>query len=209
MAGPEGNVCGKGGPSAGPEFGGPSARSLALDRVGIRRVFGRFTTGVTVMTTGGVAPHGMTANSFTSVSLSPPLVLVCVLRDTVMHEAVLECKSFAVSVLSAHQEGLARYFADRHRPRGVEQFELVDWSPGRFTGAPLLSDALAWLECSLTTTYDGGDHSIFVGEILDLGLLDDGDALLFYESVFHGLYKTEGQSSVLRTTNTSDGLRRA
>jgi flavin reductase (DIM6/NTAB) family NADH-FMN oxidoreductase RutF len=163
-----------------------------LDPIGIRRAFSRFGTGVTVVTTGGPFPHGMTANSFTSVSLAPPLVLVCVLRDTVMHEAVLESRSFAVSVLSARQEGLARYFADRHRPRGPEQFELVGWSPGRLSGIPVLDDSLAWMECSLRDAYDGGDHSIFVGEVLDIGLDDETDALLFFDSVFHGLYPASG-----------------
>lgn len=157
----------------------------------MRRVFGRFTTGVTVVTTGGATPHGMTANSFTSVSLSPPLVLICVLRGAAMHEAVLDRKSFAVSVLSEHQEGLARYFADRSRPRGLAQFAPVQWSPGRFTGSPVVAGALAWLECSLTATYDGGDHSIFVGEVLDMGLRAEHGALLFYDGGFHGLRTEE------------------
>lgn len=166
-----------------------------LDRFGLRRVFGRFTTGVTVMTTGGHVPHGMTANSFTSVSLSPPLVLICVLRETAMHEAVLDRKSFAVSVLAAQQEGLARYFADRRRPHGDQEFAPVDWSPGRFTGSPVVAGALAWLECSLTATYDGGDHSIFLGEVLDMGLRDEDDALLFYDGVFHGLHPTRTRAT--------------
>ncbi|HST47983.1 flavin reductase family protein [Jatrophihabitans sp.] len=173
-----------------PPAGEPPVRNPQLDRTGLRRVFGRFTTGVTVVTTGGSAPHGMTANSFTSVSLSPPLVLICVLREAAMHEAVLEHKYFAVSVLSADQEDLARYFADRHRPRGIQQFDLVDWFPGRCSGSPLVAGALAWLECSLTATYDGGDHSIFLGEVLDVGLRDTEDALLFYNGVFHGLHPT-------------------
>lgn len=168
----------------------PPDQNTALDRFGLRRVFGRFTTGVTVVTTGGHTPHGMTANSFTSVSLKPPLVLVCVLREAAMHSAILERESFAVSVLAARQEGLARYFADRQRPHGDQEFALIDWSPGRFTGSPVLSGALAWLECSLTATYDGGDHSIFLGEVLDIGLQDEDDALLFYDGFFHGLHPT-------------------
>ncbi|MBP2049785.1 flavin reductase (DIM6/NTAB) family NADH-FMN oxidoreductase RutF [Streptomyces griseochromogenes] len=166
-------------------------RNAELDRDGMRRVLGRFTTGVTVVTTGGTTPHGMTANSFTSVSLSPPLVLICVLRGAAMHEAVLDRKSFAVSVLSARQEDLARYFADRRRPRGIAQFAPIEWSPGRFTGSPVVADALAWLECSLTATHDGGDHSIFVGEVLDMGFREDHDALLFHDGGFHSLRTDE------------------
>ncbi|WP_328499721.1 flavin reductase family protein [Streptomyces sp. NBC_00457] len=157
----------------------------------MRRVLGRFTTGVTVVTTGGATPHGMTANSFTSVSLNPPLVLICVLREAAMHEAVLDRKSFAVSVLSTHQEDLARYFADRRRPRGIQQFAPIEWSPGRFTGSPVVAGSLAWLECSLTATYDGGDHAIFVGEVLDMGVRDEHDALLFYDGGFHALRTKE------------------
>ncbi|MFD5407253.1 flavin reductase family protein [Streptomyces griseorubiginosus] len=170
---------------------GSGERSPELDRSAMRRVLGRFTTGVTVVTTGGATPHGMTANSFTSVSLSPPLVLICVLREAAMHEAVLDRKAFGVSVLSERQADLASYFADRRRPRGLQQFAPIEWSPGRFTGSPLVADALAWLECSLTATYDGGDHSIFLGEVLDMGLRDEHDALLFYNGAFHGLRTKE------------------
>lgn len=108
-----------------------------------------------------------------------------------MHEAVLDRKAFAVSVLSERQEELACYFADRRRPRGLQQFAPIEWSPGPFTGSPLVADALAWLECSLTATYDGGDHSIFLGEVLDMGLRDEHDALLFYNGAFHGLRPKE------------------
>lgn len=166
-------------------------RNPDLDRNSMRRVLGRFTTGVTVVTTGGANPHGMTANSFTSVSLSPPLVLICVLREATMHEALLDHKSFAVSVLSAQQETLARYFADRRRPHGLQQFASIEWSPGRITGSPIVAGALAWLECSLTATYEAGDHSIFIGEVLDMGLQDTKDALLFYNGGFHDLRTKE------------------
>lgn len=173
---------GGGRPGAGADGG------AGLDHRGLRRVLGRFATGVTIVTTGGDVPHGMTANAFSSVSLAPPLVLICVLREAAMHEAILDRKSFAVSVLSARQEGLARYFADRRRPRGVAQFAPVEWSAGRCTGSPVVAGALAWLECALTATCDGGDHSIFVGEVLDMGARDEDEALLFYEGGFHGLH---------------------
>lgn len=149
----------------------------------LRRVFGAFATGVTVVTVGGVMPHGMTANSFTSVSLNPPLVLVCVNRSATMHDALTTTGSFAVSVLAAHQEGIARHFADR-RPRGLTQFAPIDWSPGSRTGAPLLSGALAWFECGLAGTYDGGDHSIFLGRLMSMARCENGVPLLFFDSQF-------------------------
>jgi flavin reductase (DIM6/NTAB) family NADH-FMN oxidoreductase RutF len=153
----------------------------------LRSVFGTFATGITVVTTRGEAPLGMTANSFTSVSLSPPLVLVCVQRGAAMHEAILSSELFAVSVLSAGQEQLAKYFADRRRPRGEQEFALVDSVPGPSTGAPVLSGAMAWMECRLSAVYDGGDHSIFLGSVLDLGRGTGNEALLFHSGRFHQL----------------------
>ena len=78
----------------------------------------------------------MTANSFTSVSLAPPLVLVCVMRGASMHQAILDSDSFGVSVLSTGQESLAKYFANRGRPRDEHEFDPIDWVPGRHTGVP-------------------------------------------------------------------------
>lgn len=163
------------------------------DRNELRGVFGKFATGITVVTAGKDIPRGMTANSFTSVSLRPALILVCVLREAAMHKVILDTESFAVSMLSAHQEEVARHFANHHRPRGEEEFEVIDSTPGKHTGAPLLTDALAWLECRLAAVYDGGDHSIFLGEVLDMGHGPDSDALLFYSGNFHRLERAVAQ----------------
>jgi flavin reductase (DIM6/NTAB) family NADH-FMN oxidoreductase RutF len=151
----------------------------------LRSVLGRFGTGVTVLSVGGAQCHGMTANSFTSLSLDPPLVLACVGKSALMHAAILGAGSYGVSILGAHQERLARYFADRRRPSGVDQFDVTDWFPGTHSGAPLLVGAVAWLECELVDVYDGGDHSIFVGQVLDMGQDSAGGALLFLEGDFH------------------------
>ena len=150
----------------------------------LRDVMSRFATGVTVITTGGEQGGGMTANAFTSVSLNPPLVLCCVVRSARLHQAIPVTGSFGVSVLGADQEGVARYFANKARPDGPVQFEAVDWFAGRHTGVPLIAGSLAWLECELTELYDGGDHSIFVGGVLDAGSRD-GSPLLFFGSGFH------------------------
>ena len=101
-----------------------------------------------------------------------------------MHEAILRTRHFGVSVLSAEQEHLARYFASRDRPRGIAQFEEVEWFPARRSGAPLLAGSLAWLECELAEVYHGGDHSIFLGTVLDAARRP-GDALLFFGGGFH------------------------
>jgi flavin reductase (DIM6/NTAB) family NADH-FMN oxidoreductase RutF len=165
-------------PSAGPRAEPPPSGQL-------REVLRGFATGVTVITVGRDVPQGMTANAFTSVSLSPPLVLVCVNRAAAVHRAVLGCGSFAVSVLSGRQEHVARYFADHSRPRGRQEFDVVGWSHGPSTGAPLIHGALAWMECELTASHDGGDHSIFVGSVLGGERGTARDALLFFGGAFH------------------------
>jgi flavin reductase (DIM6/NTAB) family NADH-FMN oxidoreductase RutF len=164
------------------------------DRCSLRAVLGTFATGVTVVSVGGRVPHGMTANSFASVSLDPPLVLVCVGRDAVMHDSMLAAESFAVSVLGAHQEAIARHFADRSRPRGLAQFDPVQWSAGMCTGAPLIQTALAWLECRLWRAYDGGDHSIFLGRVLSACGQGTQAALVFFGGRFRHLAAEQPES---------------
>jgi flavin reductase (DIM6/NTAB) family NADH-FMN oxidoreductase RutF len=154
-------------------------------RSALRSVLGRFATGVTVVAAGQGTPCGMTANAFTSVSLEPPLILVCVDRSAAIYETVLAAGSFSVSMLSASQEHLARYFADHSRPRGPEEFSAIEWSPGPSTGAPILHGALAWLECTLVNSYDGGDHEIFIGSVQASGFGPSQDALVFFGGSFH------------------------
>lgn len=163
----------------------PEPPCEVADTAQLRQAFGAFATGIAVVTVGGDTPHGMTANSFTSVSLQPPLVLICVSRQAIMHDLLPGAGGFAVSVLASDQEPVARHFADKKRPLGKEQFEAVQWLPGRFTGAPLIIGALAHFECELWRTYDGGDHTIFLGNLLSLDRQADEDALLF----LHGRYR--------------------
>ncbi|RZQ61298.1 flavin reductase [Amycolatopsis suaedae] len=145
----------------------------------------RFATGITVLTAAGERPHGMTANAFSSVSLDPPLVLCCVSRAARMHASIVAAGSFAVSILAAGQRETARHFADWRRPAGMAQFDAVGWEPGPRTGAPLLDGALAWLECDLEQAHEAGDHSIFVGAVLNAGRGSAADALVFYAGGYH------------------------
>ncbi|MTE22492.1 flavin reductase [Streptomyces sp. TRM43335] len=156
------------------------------DTARLRRVFGAFATGVTVVTVGGASPRGMTANSFTSVSLDPALVLLCVGKDAVMHRVLAEADTFAVSVLGAEQEDVARHFADRSRPMGARQFDTVDWLPGA-SGAPLLTGAVAHFECAKWRAYDGGDHTVHMGRVLSLAELPDREPLVFHRGRFRRL----------------------
>jgi flavin reductase (DIM6/NTAB) family NADH-FMN oxidoreductase RutF len=150
----------------------------------LRSVLGQFTTGVTVVTAGRQTPCGMTVNAFTSVSVDPPLILVCVTRSSELYRTVLSEGCFAVSVLAAHQEHLARYFANRARPRGLAEFAGVRSSLAPGTGAPLIEGAIAWLDCAVATSYQGGDHEIFIGSVLAAAADPQDDALLFFRGGF-------------------------
>lgn len=165
----------------------PGARRERLsEQATLREVMAQFATGITVLTTGGELAHGMTANAFSSVSLEPPLVLSCVSRAARMHESILASGTFAVSILADGQRDVAKHFADWRRPRGMAQFDAVDWYAGPSTGSPLVHGCLAWLECELTQAYDGGDHSIFVGAVRNssrsVGTLQP---LLFHRGGYH------------------------
>lgn len=172
-------------PAAAEAAAAPDAAATGPRR--LRSVLASFATGVTVVTVGGDRPHGMTANAFTSVSLEPPLVLVCVKHDARMHRALSPAGGFAVSVLADDQQPVARYFSHGDRPPGLAQFETVGWWQGRETGAPLIDGALAWLECSLWHVYDGGDHSIFVGRLVSVARRDYGEPLVFHDGRFRQL----------------------
>ncbi|MCS0639814.1 flavin reductase family protein [Streptomyces sp. LP05-1] len=162
------------------EIAAPSMTPAAL-----RESMSRFATGVIVLSVGGEHIHGMTANAFSSVSLDPPTVLCCVAHSAVMHKALLSTRTFGVSVLGAEQEQTARYFADKRRPLGPEQFDGVAWRPGEVTGAPLLDGAVAWLECELADIHDSGDHAIFIGKVVHSAVAaPENSGLLFYEGGF-------------------------
>ncbi|NBE52399.1 flavin reductase [Streptomyces sp. YC537] len=144
----------------------------------------QFATGVVVLTVGGEHPHAMTANAFSSVSLTPPSVLCSVAHSAVMHDALTTGGKFGVSILSAEQEPLARHFADKKRELGAAQFERVGWFTGEHTGAPLLTGSLAWLECELDAAHVSADHTIFIGAVLDSRRGHDDTGLLFFNGEF-------------------------
>ncbi|MDT0446478.1 flavin reductase family protein [Streptomyces johnsoniae] len=150
----------------------------------LREAMSRFATGVIVLSVGGDNIHAMTANAFSSVSLTPPTVLCCVSHSAVMHKAIMSEGRFGVSVLGAEHESLARHFADKKRPLGAEQFDGLAWEPGPLTRSPLLHGALAWLECELATYHDSGDHSIFIGDVVSARNGSDGAGLLFLRGGF-------------------------
>lgn len=125
-----------------------------------RQALGSFATGVTIVTTSDGKPIGVTANSFNSVSLDPPLVLWSLARSSASMEAFRTSGHFAVHILGAHQEGLSGRFARS----GSDKFDGIDWRSG-VAGSPVLSDYSALFECRTVECYDGGDHVIFVGQV--------------------------------------------
>jgi flavin reductase (DIM6/NTAB) family NADH-FMN oxidoreductase RutF len=134
----------------------------SVDNASFRRAAGQFASGIVVVTTRG--GHAMTVSAFTSVSLDPPLVLFCAEKIARFHDAVLAEGSWAVSILAEDDEKTARWLATRGRPLDG-QLDGVACHPGPATGAPLLDDALAVLECRTTAVHDAGDHTIVVGEV--------------------------------------------
>ncbi len=136
-----------------------------IDPKEFRSALGRFATGVTVITTIDTdqKPVGVTASSFNSVSVDPPLVLWSLARESGSLSAFENSGSFCVHVLTAAQEHLSNTFASK----GVDKFANIDWIPGE-GGAPLLPEYAARFQCRTTYQYEGGDHVIFVGEVIDL-----------------------------------------
>ena len=148
---------------------------MAFDSLAQRRIMGHFATGVTVVTAhqnGEI--YGMTANAVTSLSLNPPLILVAVDKAAAMHASLTACRHFAVNILSEAQEHLSRRFA----MRGAKEVSDLTWITAA-SGAPILADALAWVDCRLTEILPGGDHDIFLGEIL-AGDCREGSPLLYF-----------------------------
>jgi flavin reductase (DIM6/NTAB) family NADH-FMN oxidoreductase RutF len=156
---------------------------MAFDARELRRVMGSFCTGVTVITTRDDAgrPFGLTANAVTSVSLAPPLLLVCVDRTAESHVHFFTSKVFVVNILCEEQEQLSRRFA----VSGGDKFTDVACHPGRL-GAPVLDGTLGHLECRIVETHEAGDHVIHVGEV-EHAETRGGRPLLFFQGKYERL----------------------
>jgi flavin reductase (DIM6/NTAB) family NADH-FMN oxidoreductase RutF len=147
-----------------------------------RKIMGQFATGVTVVTTGGEAgQHGMTANAVASLSLKPPLVLVAVDKGALAFDYLKKNRCFAVNILRIDQEHLSRRFA----APGPKDFAELKTSTAATT-APILADCLAFVDCRLVDVLPGGDHGIFVGEIV-AGEYHGGEPLLYYAAHYRRL----------------------
>ena len=148
-----------------------------------RRTIGRFATGVTIITTRhGRHLHGMTANAVASVSLDPLLVLVCVDKTADTHEILLKAGVFAVNILSINQQEISQKFANKNA-EWTHGMEGVGYRAGA-TGSPIIEGCIAYLDCRTVTEHHGGDHTIFIGEVVEAAELSDGEPLLFYSGQF-------------------------
>jgi len=153
---------------------------MSLDPDAFRAVMGRFASGVTVVTatddTG--CDRGMTVSAFASVSLEPPLVIMCISHAASMHDTLALGQYFAVNILASTQEPIARRFA----ATGTQQFEGIGYQVGE-NRVPILNDVLAFIECKRVSATDAGDHTIIVGETVAASLRD-ARPLLYYRGGF-------------------------
>ncbi|MGE3409575.1 MAG: flavin reductase family protein [Pirellulales bacterium] len=155
---------------------------MPFDSLLQRKIMGRFATGVTVVTTVHDGElRGMTANAVASLSLDPPLILVAVARQAQMHAHLTASRFFAVNILDESQQELSQRFA---KP-GPKEFADLAWRAGE-TGAPLFEQGLGWLDCELHSILPGGDHDIFVGQIV-AGDHRDGAPLLYFSGKYQKL----------------------
>ncbi|MFL6094225.1 MAG: flavin reductase family protein [Blastococcus sp.] len=153
----------------------------------LRDVLGHFASGVTVVTAlTADGPAGFTCQSFSSLSLDPPLVAFAPARTSQTWPALRSIGRFCVNVLAEGQDAVSQNFARS----GVDKFAEVPWSPSAH-GSPVLHDVVAWIDGELWAEYDGGDHSIVVARVLDLGAHPDRRPLLFHRGTYGLLHRSE------------------
>lgn len=179
---------------------------MAVDAETFKSVLGQWPTGVVLVTTvAGDAWHGMTASSFSSVSLDPPLVLVCLDTRLHSHRLISDSGRFGISILGRDQAELGQRFAGRTAP--AERFAGQEWLTPR-TGSPVLANALGWLDCRVAHAYPGGDHTIFVGEVLAADTPRATGPLLFHSRTWGQLADPLPDRITLADTGLAAALRR-
>jgi 3-hydroxy-9,10-secoandrosta-1,3,5(10)-triene-9,17-dione monooxygenase reductase component len=151
-----------------------------------RAVLGHFATGVAVVTARAQSerrPVGMTIQSFSSLSLDPPLILLCPSRASTTWPHIRATGRLCVNLLAEGQADLARRFA---RPGG-DKYAGIAWSPSPLSGSPILDEALAWIDCAIESEHDGGDHTVAICQVVDLEANHDRRPLVFFQSGYQRL----------------------
>lgn len=149
----------------------------SFDAARFRQVLGHFATGITVVTAvDGHGPVGFTCQSFSSLSLEPPLVVFAPANDSSSWPRIKAAGHFAVNILSEDQEDVCRRFATR----GADKFAGCGWHSAPSTGAPILGGVLAWIDCTIEAEHEGGDHLLVVGRVHGLEIVHEGKPLLFF-----------------------------
>ncbi len=177
---------------------------MAVDLQAFKQAMSQFASGVTVVTTAHEGQRfGLTASAFSSLSLDPPLVLVCLARKTQTHGVIEKSGIFAVNVLGAHQLEFGLRFAGLV-PGLADRFKDVQTSAAT-TGSPLLPGVLSWVDCRLWSRYEGGDHSIFVGEVVDLAATTADTPLLYHNRLWRRSEALEAPTLPVRAELTEVG----
>jgi flavin reductase (DIM6/NTAB) family NADH-FMN oxidoreductase RutF len=181
---------------------------MTVSPTDFRKAMGCFATGVTILTVrtdDGV--HGMTANAFTSVSLNPRLVLVCVAQTARTHAHLRTRKRFGINVLAVKQRAISEHYAraSRHDRVGAAPGARFDYTK---QGTPVLHGALAYLECRLQSTQDAGDHTIFIAEVEEV-VIRKGKPLLYFQSAYAGLGRTKRKQQNSRRSDPGRARRPA
>ena len=168
---------------------GKALHTTSFDQNEYRRALGSFPTGVAIMTTrdGEGEPTGLTCNSFSSVSLDPPLVLWSLRKASKSIDIFREAKSFAINVLAEDQDHLSQRFATSSI---LKKFENVSWSTG-YSLLPLIDDCVARFHCDVSAQHDAGDHIIFLGQVVKYEMVREGDPLVFYKGAYAMLTQTK------------------
>lgn len=158
---------------------------MSIEQAEFRSALGHFASGVTIITTQYETQlHGTTVSSFCSLSLDPPLILVGIDRKANIHDLIVRSGVFAVNILAEHAEHLSRQFARQV----TDKFSGVNYRLGSLN-VPLLVDALTTLECRLTERYPGGDHTIFIGEVVSAYSQPQHQPLLYFRSGYGRLQR--------------------
>ena len=174
-----------------------------VDAAAFRAALGQWPTGVALVTTVVEDTwHGVTVSSFSSVSLDPPLVSVCLARTAFVHDLIAGSGVFGVTVLGKDHADIGRRFA-RFDP-AVDRFGADAWETAK-TGSPLLSSALSWLDCTVASAYDGGDHTIFVGEVLAAATPRSTSPLLYHSRTW-GQFADQLPDEVVVSSTRPDDL---